>query len=211
MTKENQPEEFEPAKDLTVTSLDTLKVISDALRSRLLDLLRAEAQTVKQLAARLNLPPKKLYYHINLMEQHGLIRVVSTRIVSGIIEKHYRATAYLFWFDKEVFASDPTASESALPPGNALLFDATKTQLEQSVENRLVDLGEGASTPRRLLSSWTMARMAPEQAEIFYARLEALLDEFEVMAQASENENAQAYRLFLTLFPVRLHPEALTK
>ena len=110
-----------------------------------------------------------------------------------------------------MFASDPTSGESALPPGNALLFDATKTQLEQSVENRLVDLGEGASTQRRLLSSWTMARMAPEQAETFYARLEALLDEFEVMAQASENENAQAYRLFLTLFPVRLHPEALTK
>src|SRR5436305_5533764 len=123
MTKENQPEDFEPAKELTVTSLETLRVISDALRSRILDLLRAEAQTVKQLAATLNLPPKKLYYHINLMEQHGLIRVVGTRIVSGIIEKTYRATAYLFWFDKEVFALDPTSGESALPPGIALLFE----------------------------------------------------------------------------------------
>jgi DNA-binding transcriptional ArsR family regulator len=211
MDKENQLKEFEPAKELTVTSLETLKVLSDALRSRILDLLRAESQTVKQLAARLNLPPKKLYYHINLMEQHRLIQVVSTRIVSGIIEKHYRATAYLFMFDKEVFASDPTAGESALPPGIALLFDVTKTQLEQNVENKLVDLDEDAPTPRRLLSLWKMARMAPEQAETFYARLEALLDEFEVMAKAPENDNAQAYRLFLTLFPVRRYPEARAK
>jgi len=207
MTKENQPEEFVPAKELTVTSLETLKVVSDALRSRLLDLLRAEAQTVKQLAAALNLSPKKLYYHINLMEQHGLIRVVSTRIVSGIIEKQYRATAYLFWFDKEIFASDPTAGKSALPPGTALLFDITKTQLAQSIENKLVELGKDTSTPQRLLSTWTMAHMAPEQAEIFYARLEALLEEFDALAQSPENATTQAYRLFLTLFPVRRYPE----
>ncbi len=207
MTHENKLEELEPAKELTVTRLETLKVISDALRSRILDLLRAEAQTVKQLSVALNRPPKKLYYHINLMEQHELIRVVSTRIVSGIIEKQYRATAYLFWFDKEIFAST-TADESGLPPGTALLFDVTKTQLEQSFENKLVDLAEDAPIHRRLLSAWTMTRMPPAQIEAFYTRLEALLVEFASGEQDPKNANAQAYRLFLTMFPVRRYPEA---
>ncbi|MCX6049580.1 MAG: helix-turn-helix domain-containing protein [Chloroflexi bacterium] len=206
MTEQIRLKDLEPAKELTVTRLETLKVISDALRSRILDLLRAEAQTVKQLSATLHMPPKKLYYHVNLMEQHGLIRVVSTRIVSGIIEKQYRATAYLFWFDKEVFASS-TPEKNSLPPGIALLFENTKIQLEQSVEDHLLDLAEDAPIQRRLFSAWSMARMTPEQLAVFDQRMTALLEEFFEVEQTPAPVNAQAYRLFLTLFPVRRHPE----
>ncbi|MFN8494919.1 MAG: helix-turn-helix domain-containing protein [Caldilineaceae bacterium] len=206
MTKENQPETCEPAESIVVTNLETLKVVSDALRSRIIDLLRAAPQTVKQLAAALNLPQKKLYYHINLLEQHELIRVVGTRIVSGIIEKTYRATAYLFLFDQEVFASS-AEDDSSLPAGKALLFEATKNQLAQSIEDKLVDLEEDVVPQHRLLASWNMARMTPEQAQDFYARLEALIDEFETMQQDQADANIQSYRLFLTLFPVRWQPK----
>ena len=206
MTKENQPEICEPVESIVVTNLETLKVVSDGLRSRIIDLLRAEPQTVKQVATTLNLPPKKLYYHINLLEQHELIRVVGTRIVSGIIEKTYRATAYLFLFEREVFASSPEDGNS-LPPGTALLFETTKNQLAQSIEYKLVDLEEETLPQHRLLANWNMTRMTPAQAQDFYARLEALIDEFATMKQDNAELNPQAYRLFLTLFPVRWHPE----
>ncbi len=49
--------------------------------------------------------------------------------------------------------------------------------------------------------------MTPAQAQDFYARLEALIDEFATMKQDNAELNPQAYRLFLTLFPVRWHPE----
>jgi DNA-binding transcriptional ArsR family regulator len=208
MMKEMQPPQLEPERELHVTEIETLKILSDALRSRILDLLRAEPLTVKQLAAMLKLAPKKLYYHVNLMEQHGLIRIVSTRLVSGIVEKTYRATAYLFLFEDEVFTVASTAGETSLPPGLALLFETTKIQLDQSVENGLVDLAEGAPTNRRLLFGWDMTRMTPEQAEAFYARLTALLDEFRAMGENRANANAPAYRLFCALFPVRRYPEA---
>jgi DNA-binding transcriptional ArsR family regulator len=207
MTKEIQPTEFEPEDERVVTDLETLKIISDALRSRILDLLRAEPLTVKQLAVMLDRPPKKLYYHVNLMEQHGLIRVVNTRLVSGIVEKTYRATAYLFLFNDEVFALAATAGKTGLPPGMALLFETTKNQLDQSVETGLIDLIEDAPTNRRLLFSWNMTRMAPEQAEAFYARLAALVDEFGALGEEPANAHAPAYRLFCTLFPVRRYPE----
>lgn len=209
MTNPNQQDPWEPAQAITVTNLETLKVVSDALRARILDLLRAEAQTVKQLASVLDLPPKKLYYHINLMEQHGLIRVVQTRLVSGIQEKTYRATAYLFLFDQEVFAASNTDAHS-LPPGMALLFETTKNQLAQSIADRLVDLEE-SSPLRRLLANWNMQRLTPEQAEAFYAKLTALIAEFETIEQAPVTPERQAYRLFLTLFPVRWHPTAQGK
>jgi DNA-binding transcriptional ArsR family regulator len=207
MTKLNQLGDFEPAQTILVSDLETLKVVSDTLRSRILDLLRAEPRTVKQLASTLALSPKKLYYHINLMEQHGLIRVVNTRFVSGIREKTYRATAYLFLFDNEVFAASKT-DEQGLPLGTALLFETTKNQLAQSVADKLVDLADDAPPMRRLLVNWNMQRLTPAQAEAFYAKFVALLEEFGAGEGVAANEEAQAYRLFLTLFPVRWHAAA---
>ena len=35
--------------------------------------------------------PKKLYYHLGLLEQRGLLEVRSPQVIHGIIEKHYGA------------------------------------------------------------------------------------------------------------------------
>jgi len=59
MTTQEQADSFEPAAEIEVTELEAFRVLSDALRSRLLDLLRAEPLTVKQLSTQLNLSPKK--------------------------------------------------------------------------------------------------------------------------------------------------------
>lgn len=189
--------EGEPAESLLVGELETLRVVSDALRARILDHLRQAPLTAKELAARVELAPKQLYYHLGLMERHGLIRVVRTRVVSGIIEKQYRATAHLFLFDKSVFAS--ADARGALPPGLAMLFDTTRNQLAQSFEAGLVDDGDGPQH-ERLLHAWSVAHLAPERAAAFYAALAALLDEFGAV-ECGEAE--QSYRLFVTLFPVR--------
>lgn len=198
----NQPESFEPVAEQHIDNVETLRVISNGLRGRILDRLRAEPLTVKQLAGELGLSPKKLYYHINLMEQHSLIRVVQTRLVSGILEKTYRATAYLFQFENPVFAT--AASESNIPPGISLLFDATRNQLDQSIEQGQVRLD--AETPAQgLLLRWQLNQLSPERAAAFYERLAALVDEYMDSAPEPANSESQAYRLFLAFFPVRGH------
>jgi DNA-binding transcriptional ArsR family regulator len=206
MTNENQPEHFEPAENLVITRPETLKVLSDPLRSRILNLLRGEALTVKQLAAALDISPKKLYYHTNMMEQHGLIQVVSTRIVSGIIEKQYRACAYLFLFDNALFVEATATEGGALGAGIEMMFDTTKLQLEQSIQAGIAIQSKDAPLVRRPLLSWSMNRMPPAQAEEFYTRLADLLDEFNVQKLDTTYPDAQAYRLFVSLFPVQRHP-----
>lgn len=205
MDKENQPMELEPVAEQQVSDLATLRVISDPLRTRLLDLLRAQPQTVKELAASTNMQPKKLYYHINLMEQHALIRVVETRIVSGIIEKRYRATAYLFVFDKSVFASGATTAEG-LSESEALLFDTTRTELSQSLLDGVAVAGSDAPMSRQRVMSWQLNRMTEDQANSFYAKLQSVLQEFTMYEQSSGDHEAQGYRLFVTLYPVRRYP-----
>lgn len=104
-----QPDTEIPAETLQIDDLETLKVVADPRRKQLIDLLRQDAATVKELAATLHVSPKSLYYHVNLLQKHGLIRVVDTRLVSGITEKRYRTTAYLFLFNE--LGITPTASK----------------------------------------------------------------------------------------------------
>ena len=204
---DEQVPSYEPAAELLVTELETLRVGSDALRARILDRLRAAPLTAKELAVQLGLAAKQLYYHLNLMERHGLIRVVRTRIVSGIIEKQYRATAYLFLFDKSVFVSRPGAADAELPPGIGMVFDTTRNQLAHSYEVGEIH-GEDAPLHRRLLMIWSTARMSPERAAELHARLEALAHEFLATGDEPGAEGLRDYRLLVTLFPeLRPHPE----
>src|SRR5436189_3070665 len=116
MIEENSiTESFEPAKELLVSDLDTLKVVSNPLRIQVLELLVSAPRTVKQLAAEMGTTPTKLYYHLNLLEEYGLVRVVSTRVVSGIIEKQYRVTAYSLRPDPAIFAPGGIPADEGLP------------------------------------------------------------------------------------------------
>lgn len=79
-----------------IDDLGTLRVLSDPLRLRLIEALGGEPTTVKVLARVLGVKPNRLYYHVNLLEEHGLIRVTETRLVSGIVERTYGLVARHF-------------------------------------------------------------------------------------------------------------------
>ena len=71
-------------EEYLVTDLETIKIISDPLRVQILEHIGLTSEvgkliTVKEIAEALDIPPTKLYYHINLLEKHDLIRVAETR------------------------------------------------------------------------------------------------------------------------------------
>ncbi|HMN59124.1 MAG TPA: winged helix-turn-helix domain-containing protein [Anaerolinea sp.] len=76
-----------------IEDLATLQVIAEPLRAQIFEVLANDMLTVRQVSERLGLTPSRLYYHINLLEQHGLIQVVETRTVMNMIEKVYQAVA----------------------------------------------------------------------------------------------------------------------
>ena len=83
------------ADEITIRDVETMKVVSDARRLAILKAMR-EPTTVKTIAAEIGLEPSKLYYHVNLLEKHKLIRVVGINIETGIVEKQYQVTAKRF-------------------------------------------------------------------------------------------------------------------
>ncbi len=79
-----------------IDDLATLRLLSDPLRLRLIEELGVRPTTVKELAKTLVMKPNRLYYHVNLLEEHGLIKVTDTRMVSGILERTYGLVAKHF-------------------------------------------------------------------------------------------------------------------
>jgi predicted Rossmann fold nucleotide-binding protein DprA/Smf involved in DNA uptake len=87
LTKENNQmeENFTPAPSLIITDLEAVKAIADPLRNQIIEVLSPAPMTVNQIAEKLGLAPSNLYYHVNLLEKHGFLKVINTTIRGNII------------------------------------------------------------------------------------------------------------------------------
>lgn len=194
-------ENFEPAPSMEITDLETLKVTADPLRIQLLHLLMNAARTVKQAADLMGVNPTRLYYHANLLETHGLIRLVSTRLVSGIQEKYYRAAAYGLRVSPRLLMGEDGQADG-LTLFTEFAFDESRAALHASMQNGLVrpEIEGDVILGRRL------ARLTPADQREFVARLSRLAKEF---IQRGEQNGAPTnpaadrhFLLFFSMFPI---------
>lgn len=210
MKKKSKPKRL---SELVVSDLDTLKVLSDPLRLKILQLF-AEGhhapRTVKVIAAILKLPPTKLYYHVNLLEQHGLIRVVDTRVVSGIIEKSYEPAAESIRIEHGLFSPGAPASDESLNTLLSSVLDYTKDEIRAGVRSELIKPGKTATPTEKLLLTRSMTYLTPAQAKRFHQRLSKLLDEFNSACEEPP-ANGQGYAMLLALYPVQSSVEDTRK
>jgi predicted ArsR family transcriptional regulator len=193
----------------TITDLETLKVVSDPLRMRIMDRIGlanqlGELRTVKQLAEEVDTPASKLYYHINMLEKHGLIKVAETQIVSGIIEKHYQITAHSITIDRELLSAGVSKDEKAAAVLSLLdsTLDAVRADMIRLVKGIMEDeVVEAKFTGRRGQITRENARLTPAQAEAFNERLLALMEEFRNMS-VPESEDSNIYGFTVVFNPV---------
>lgn len=190
----------------TITDLDTLKVVADARRMKIVENIVHEACTVKEIAERLNQPASQLYYHINMLEKHGLIRVVDTRIVSGIIEKWYGAAAKQFHIAQELLTTSQQTDEGREQLFGPL-FDSAKQELKTSIEQGLVRLildKDAAATPQMIfLRGYT--RMSQTRFQEFKSRMDEVLKEFSEDEPEDEAPNQTLYSGLVAIFPTPNH------
>lgn len=195
------PEWF-PKEVQVIADLATLQVVADPLRLRILELLRREPRAVKEIAAALNIAPTKLYYHIKLLEGRDLIRVAETRVVSGLVEKRYRVTAYRLSVDRTLLSPDATGGTEGIDTFLSVVLDHTRSEIQRSVAAGLVNLDQKSPRQRGLVLGRKWLRLTPEEAEAFYLRLMALEGEFSALHPAGEDTDlpGQLYELLLGLY-----------
>ncbi len=152
----------------------------------------------------------RLYYHINLMEKHGLIIVAETRSVANLVEKLYRASAR----DLEVAHglldfSTPEGSQGAMRMLTSVL-DTAREDLMRSVQARLIEVERGVpQAPRRVVMNRVTHRLTEEQAAHFIQRIGDLFKEVEQAGKANgESADTQNYSLTIVLNPSFYYKES---
>ncbi len=208
-TAPTPPIPYKPVEELVIKDLETLKVISDPLRLQMLQLLTQHPRTVKDIAARLDMPATKLYYHINLLEKHALITVVDTRIVSGIVEKQYQTTALHFHVHRGLLSPGANSGDENLNRLLATLLDDTRLDIRRSAQAGIVDLSDNNTpTPMALMVRREVARLSPERAAEFHRRVRELMKEF--VAEDPDptlERHEQGYRLVTIWYPTTMQDE----
>ncbi|MBK8900817.1 MAG: helix-turn-helix domain-containing protein [Anaerolineaceae bacterium] len=186
----------ELAHEFVVDDIELLKVIAHSTRLDILQSLK-HAKTVKEIAKLLKLPATKLYYHVNLMEKHGLIQVVETNVVSGIVEKKYQVVASNYRIDNQLLTEQSAVSENMTRMVSAML-DVTRSEIQRTME---VTQQNPFDASRGILWRATL-RLTAEQYEAYYGRLQSLLDEIAALSPDSEEAETALYGLTVAYYPV---------
>ncbi len=208
MDKANGPRIY-PDDIKIIDSVETLRMVADPLRLRLLAVLRRAPATAKELAKELGAPLKGLYYHLALLEEHGLIRIHATRVVSGIIEKQYTVTAYRLSVDRTLLDPEPTEG-AGLEVFLSFVLDHARAEILRSVAAGLI--APHAPTPDdeegglRLGRLWL--RLIPEQREEMDRRVQAIHKEYAAQQAAPDDPAAQYYELLVGTYPVIAPPDS---
>lgn len=208
MVSELQPKtDFIPADVLTIEELDTLKVLADPLRLRIRELMQ-KPTTVKIVAEKLDIPPTKLYYHINLLEKHGLIVLVDTRIVSGIIEKHYQIAAKTVKVAKHLLSTGEDPKGEGLNLAIGTLLDTTREELLESARANMVEWDDEGERHKGLSLHMGTLNLTQDQAADFYSELESLVNRYHdlsISQHENEVDNLNSYHALYLLFPKKKH------
>lgn len=189
----------EPRAEFVIDDLEALKVMSHPLRLKILELMTHEPRTVKQIAHALDLTPNKLYYHVNLLEKHGFIQLVDVRMVSGILEKHYRVSAYDITVKEGLLKSSEPGGKEQIKSLIVSILDRTKEDILDAIKARAMSEDEFERSHMTLLTH--RARMTKEKAVEFSRRLKELGEEFDQEGDKEEQGEGEVYALTTLLYP----------
>lgn len=188
-------------EEMIIKELAALKILADPTRLQIVRNLDT-ARTVKELADRLDIPATKLYYHVNQLEKHNIIRVVETRVVSGIIEKRYQVTAKRYHVSESLLKATEGTEEN-LETLLTAIFDTAKEEMRRSVLAGLLNLSERDVAEEREGGIWQASlRLTLEQFAELNGRLQTIIDEFETLSGAEVAQDTQHYGLMIAAYPI---------
>jgi DNA-binding transcriptional ArsR family regulator len=180
----------------------TLKAFFHPLRARIMEIVATQPLTVKAIAARLDTEPGKLYYHVNLLEKHGLLRVVETRQVANMTEKTYQAVSDQLDIAPALLATTTPKGKDALYGMITSTLDATRLDMLRSLQTRYRQLDNGAAQhSREVIINRDVRFITDARAAEFTERLKALLEEFVDAEVPPATPDAMHYGMALAFYP----------
>jgi DNA-binding transcriptional ArsR family regulator len=176
-----------PLEDVRiVSSHQELRALFHHLRSTLLELVLERAATVTELAHAVGRPKSTIAYHVGLLVDAGLFKVVRTRKVRAIEERFYGRTARIFYVG--------TITPDQLPLMTNYLTVAAKESAP----------AHEADTLRAIMR---YARIPDERAAEFWRRVFELVNEFSQLPRTGETMYGFVAGLYPTEHPSLPEPD----
>jgi len=165
---------------VVVTEPRQVRAIFDPLRETLLELLLERAASVQELAAAVGRPKSSVAYHVKLLTDAGLLKVVRTRMVRGKEESFYGRTARLF----------KVGDVRVEPPAGSLgFFESAGRDAEAAVRED------------DLRGTTRYALIDPTDAAEFWNRVLRLVNEYGQLPRTSSG--TAAYALLTAMYPTQ--------
>jgi len=179
MSVNEQVPDYDLDETVVVSAAGQLRALADPLRRTLLDLLLERAATVTEMAQAVGRPKSTIAYHVNLLVDTGLLRVVRTRRVRAIQERYYGRVARTLYIgalsrpeDKQVVAAINGLAEAAVEAAPAHAADQLRCTLVH-------------------------ARIPVEEVRSFWAQVQELARRFAQIPRAGD----QVYGFAAGLYP----------
>lgn len=178
-----------------IDDLRALEAINSPTRLRILYQL-VEPTTVREIADRLGVPVTRLYYHINALEEVGLIEVVETRKSGARLQRVYRAVAKQFQPGPELLenAEDP---ERVAEAAAGTVLDGARVDAVAGLTQHIEAISRGEDPPAGAMGR-SVVRLNPKDAERFAERLKEFVDEM----SEQEDRGGEEYALSFVFFPL---------
>jgi len=184
----NQIPDYDLDELLVVNAPEQLRALADPLRGSLLELVLERAATITELAQAVDRPKSTVGYHVNLLVDAGLLKVVRTRRVRAIEERFYGRVARTYYVgvlnraeDKQVVAGINGLAEAAAEAAPAHAADDLRCLLLH-------------------------ARIPIEEVRNFWAEVQALSRKFAQIPRAGDQVYGFAAGLYPTDAPTLPEP-----
>jgi len=179
MSVNEQIPDYDLEDMVVITAPGQLRALADPLRATLLELLLERAATVTEMAQAVGRPKGTIAYHVNLLVEVGLLRVVRTRRVRAIDERYYGRMARTLYIgvlsrpeDMKVVAAINGLAEAAAEAAPAHAADQLRCTLVH-------------------------ARIPIEEVRSFWAQVQELARQFAQIPRAGD----QVYGFAAGLYP----------
>jgi DNA-binding transcriptional ArsR family regulator len=174
-----------------------IEALANPLRARIIRH-AGRPVTVAELAERLDVPATRLYYHVNLLVEEGLLVQVDQRKSGARIERIYLRTAGDFQLDPGLAEAVGDRREAARLAAS-LVLEPARTEIEEGLERMLAGEQLGGELSRSVI------HLTPADAARFGQQLGRLTRDV-IAASNPDDPGASPFALTTAFLPIE--PEA---
>lgn len=177
-----------------LSTIEEIKIYSDPYRIQIMNMFNRQGRpsTVKEIADLMGEVPAKVHYHVKKLEKIGLLSMVSTREINGIIAKYYEP------FSGEIHLRHKDEEDQNSPLKQVFRSETLKLLNEMFEQSRLrfMNQVEHGEREKRFISDMTLYATADE-VDTLYQNIVELCQPY--LTKNEKNADQQIFQLFTAL------------